>query len=76
MKNQLLDDFPVKIIQELRLTIFQCDFESYNLFDNFPVWLSTFFDNFPVWLSALKSSKFWLTIFLFFVLKLVDNFPI
>ena len=44
------------------------------LVDNFPLWLSTFFDNFTMRLSHKKSSKFWLTILLLLVLRLVDNF--
>ena len=47
MNNQLLDDFPVKIIQELRLTILRGGFEPLYLFDNFPVWL---LDNFTIWM--------------------------
>ena len=56
------------------MTIFHPGCDQFFLFDNFTPWLSTFFDNFTMRLSHKKSNKFWLTILLLFVLKLVDNF--
>ena len=72
--TNLWNFFSVKIISKYNLTNFQPGCEHFFLFDNFPSWLSTFFDNFTMRLSHKKSSKFWLTILLLFVLKLVDNF--
>ena len=72
--TNLWKSFSVKVVSKQSLTIFHPGCDQFFLFDNFTPWLSTFFDNFIMWLSHKKSNKFWLTILLLFVVKLVDNF--